>query len=403
MIGALEGSVVTCAIGDVVDKVSSWDPQRASGNSVFHYVDLSAVDQKAKTIIAPQRVRCSDAPSRARQVLRAGDIVVSTVRPNLNSVAQVPPALDGATASTGFCVLRPRGGEVDGGYLFHWVKSPTFVAEMVRLATGASYPAVSDRIVRESRFPLLPLDEQRRIAEVLDRAEALRAKRRAVLRKLDTLTPAIFVELFGDPVTNPKGWPETTTLGDVAEIASGITKGRKLNGKATRLVSYLAVANVQDKALDLSVIKSIEATEEEIERYRLEPDDLLLTEGGDPDKLGRGTLWNEELSECLHQNHIFRVRLQSKQFEPLFLNWLVGSERGKRYFLRSAKQTTGIASINMAQLRRCPLLMPPLDLQREFARRVASVENLKTVHRASLAELDALFAALQHRAFRGEL
>jgi type I restriction enzyme S subunit len=87
----------------------------------------------------------------------------------------------------------------------------------------------------------------------------------------------------------------------------------------------------------------------------------------------------------------------------VFLNWLVGSSRGKRYFLRSAKQTTGIASINMTQLRGFPLLVPPIGLQEEFSRRVGAVEGLKTQSRNSLAEIEALFSSLQHRAFRGEL
>jgi type I restriction enzyme S subunit len=325
------------------------------------------------------------------------------VRPNLNGVARVPEELDRATASTGFCVLRARSAVLDGGYLFHWVKSSAFVGDMARKATGASYPAVSDRIIFESRLPLPPLAEQRRIAEMLDRSETLRAKRRASLAQLDLLTQAIFLDLFGDSGANPKGWPETKSLGEVADIVSGVTKGRNLQGKSTREVPYLAVINVQDRSLNLSVIKTIEATEAEIQQFKLLPNDLLLTEGGDPDKLGRGTLWNGELPECIHQNHVFRVRLTTTELHPLFLNWLVGSQRGKRYFLRSAKQTIGIASINMTQLRSFPLLLPPLDLQLEFARRIAAVERLKAGEDASRAELDALFAVLQYRAFKGEL
>jgi type I restriction enzyme, S subunit len=247
------------------------------------------------------------------------------------------------------------------------------------------------------------LDEQRRIAEVLDRAEALRAKRRGVLAMVDNLTQALFLDLFGDPTTNPNGWPDTETLGGVAEIVSGVTKGRSVAGKSTRIVPYLAVVNVQDRALDLSVVKTIDATEDEIQRYRLKQSDLLLTEGGDPDKLGRGTLWHGELPECIHQNHVFRVRLTTETLDPVFLNWLIGSQRGKRCFLRSAKQTTGIASINMTQLRGFPLLLPPLRLQHEFARSVAAVEKLRTAHQASLRQLNALFASLQYRAFKGEL
>jgi type I restriction enzyme S subunit len=209
--------------------------------------------------------------------------------------------------------------------------------------------------------------------------------------------------MFGDPATNPKGWCEDTRLGDVAEIVSGVTKGRRLNGEKAREVPYLAVVNVQDRALNLSTLKSIEATEAEIDRYRLMRGDLLLTEGGDPDKLGRGTLWNDELPECIHQNHIFRVRLTTNRLHPLFLNWLVSSQRGKNCFLRSAKQTTGIASINMTQLRGFPLLIPPTEIQQAFAARATDVSRLRASAAESGASMDDLFVTLQHRAFRGEL
>ena len=393
----------TAKLGDLIQPAQTWNPLRSDAERVFDYIDLSAVDQDQKLITEARQISCAEAPSRARQIVQHGDVLVSTVRPNLNGVARVTKSLDGATASTGFCVLRAKASELDGSYLFHWVKSPVFVADMVKKATGASYPAVSDRIIFESPIPLPPLPRQRRIAEVLDKAEALRAKRRAALAQLDSLTQSLFLDLFGDPVANSKGWVDSKMLGDVADIVSGITKGRKVNGEAVREVPYLAVVNVQDKSLNLKSLKMIEATEREVDRYKLIENDLLLTEGGDPDKLGRGTLWNNELPECIHQNHIFRVRLTSLDIDPLFLNWLVGSQRGKKYFLRSAKQTTGIASINMTQLRGFPLLIPPLALQREFARRVAAVEKLKTAQRAALTELDALFASLQHRAFRGEL
>lgn len=257
--------------------------------------------------------------------------------------------------------------------------------------------------IRRIGFRLPSLPEQRRIADVLDRAEALRAKRRAALAELDALDESVFRNLIGDPVENPKNWDSSVVLGDVADIVSGITKGRKITGCETREIEYLAVANVQDRALALDTVKRIEATESEIRRYRLQKGDLLLTEGGDPDKLGRGTLWNDELPECIHQNHIFRVRLTNDRLHPLFVSRLVASQRGKRYFLRAAKQTTGIASINMTQLRDFPLLIPPQSVQQQFAKQIAVVEKLKETHRASLAELDSLFASLQHRAFRGEL
>jgi len=390
-------------IGDLIKTTKTWNPLRAGSDETFQYIDLSAVDQDKKEIVGIREVACCEAPSRARQLVETNDVLVSTVRPNLNGVAKITADLSDATASTGFCVLRPITNVLDSNYLFHWVKSPQFVSDMVKKATGASYPAVSVRIVLASSIPYPPIPEQCRIAAILDEADALREKRREALAQLDSFTQSIFIEMFGDPVTNSKAWPESTTLGEVAQIVSGITKGRNLNGKTARTIPYLAVANVQDKALNLSTVKEIDATEDEIQRYLLKKNDLLLTEGGDPDKLGRGTLWNDELLECIHQNHIFRVRLITENITPLFLNWLVGSQRGKKYFLRSAKQTTGIASINVTQLRGFPLLLPPMELQQDFIRVAGVIESQQIIQRRALSELDALFASLQHRAFRGEL
>jgi type I restriction enzyme S subunit len=286
-------------------------------------------------------------------------------------------------------------------YLYWALRSINLTGNTNRAVLGQT---LNKAKLQRVQVPLPPINEQRRIGEVLDRADELRAKRRKALAHLDDLTQSIFLDMLGDPIHNPFDWDSQRTLADVAEISSGITKGRRLGAKPTRSVPYLAVANVQDKKLDLSTVKQIEATESEIDRYRLERDDLLLTEGGDPDKLGRGSLWNEELPEVIHQNHIFRVRInKGADIEPVYLNWLISSQRGKSYFLRSAKQTTGIASINMAQLRKFPLLLPPLKMQQEFTLRVRAVEELKAKYRASLAELDALFASLQDRAFRGLL
>jgi type I restriction enzyme S subunit len=389
-------------IGELVDKCRTWNPKASDAGS-FNYIDLSSVDKDNKSIASVESHQCSEAPSRARQLVETGDVLVATVRPNLNGVALIDDTHHGMTASTGYCVLRPKKEKIDSRFLFHWVKTDAFVQKMIDVATGANYPAVSDAKVRASSLPLPPLAEQKRIARILDAADALRAKRRESLAQLDTLLQSTFLDMFGDPVTNPMGWSDSLRLGEVADIVSGLAKGRKLADQVTREVPYLAVVNVQDRNLVLTPLKRINATENEIRRYRLQNNDLLMTEGGDRDKLGRGTLWHNEIDECIHQNHVFRVRLHDDRLQPVFLNWLVGSARGKRYFLRQAKQTTGIASINLTQLRNFPLLIAPLDLQRRFATIVESIEQQKARQRAHLAELDTLFASLQQRAFNGEL
>lgn len=326
-------------------------------------------------------------------------ILYGKLRPYLAKIAK--PDFEGVCSTDILPVLPSE--TVDKGYLLHFLRQPAIVEMANSRAEGANLPRLSPKALAQFEIPLPPLEEQKRIAAILDQADSLRRLRQRSLDRLNTLSQAIFYEMFGDVRTNSMGWPDNAVLGDLADIVSGITKGRKFGNEPVREIPYLAVANVQDKHLKLDAVKAIEATEKEIERFKLQKNDLLLTEGGDPDKLGRGTLWDNELEEAIHQNHVFRVRITDSRILPVFLNWLVGSQRGKSYFLNAAKQTTGIASINMGQLRRFPMLLPPVELQAQFSARIADLAKiLKTVSSAKDTE-DNLFASLQHRAFRGEL
>ncbi len=196
---------------------------------------------------------------------------------------------------------------------------------------------------------------------------------------------------------SPSDWP-VVPLGEVAHIVSGLTLGRPLREKVTRKVPYLRVANVKDGRLDLSDVYEIDATEDEIEKCRLRHGDLLLTEGGDSDKLGRGTFWQEQIPECIHQNHIFRVRLPAERFCHEFVSLQFGSPYGKAYFFAHAKQTTGIATINRGVLNRFPLLSPPLTEQRQIAQRLreqlAAVAQARAAVQAQTETLDTLIHAV---------
>jgi type I restriction enzyme S subunit len=313
----------------------------------------------------------------------------------------VPDDFDGAVGSTGFTVLRANPRRLLPRYLFHWVRTPMFVADMVKKATGASYPAVSDRIVLDSEVPAPPLAQQRRIADILDKADAIRRKRKEAIALTEELLRSAFLEMFGDPVTNPKGWP-VKPLGELADAASGVTKGKRYDGQTMVTLPYMRVANVQDGHLVLDEIKTITVSEEDGRRYQLRVGDVLLTEGGDPDKLGRGTVWRGEIANCIHQNHIFRVR-PSSEVRSEYLSAMIGSERGKRYFLRAAKQTTGIATINMTQLKAFPVLLPPVALQAEYGAFIERAAAARGTFQRRGDMVDDLFNSLVARAFSGEL
>ena len=187
---------------------------------------------------------------------------------------------------------------------------------------------------------------------------------------------------------------------------SGVTLGRKLRGGGTRAVPYLRVANVKDGYLDLTNVYQLEATDAEIEKCRLEFGDLLLTEGGDPDKLGRGTFWGEQISECIHQNHIFRVRFDLKDFSPEFIAAQIGSPYGKAYFLVHAKQTTGIATINQKVLAGFPLMVPPFTEQRRITailkEQMAGVDRIRQALDGQFQAVDKLSVSMMGQAFAGQ-
>jgi type I restriction enzyme S subunit len=166
----------------------------------------------------------------------------------------------------------------------------------------------------------------------------------------------------------PDKWKKLP-LDHVAHVQTGLAKGKK-DIKNSQTLPYLRVANVQDGYFDLSLIKSIEVEESNIDRYLLKQGDVLLTEGGDFDKLGRGAIWQGEINPCLHQNHIFVVRTKDELLMPEFLSLLTGSAYGKAYFLKCSKQSTNLASINSTQLKEFPVLLPPLTEQKKIVEAV---------------------------------
>ncbi len=163
----------------------------------------------------------------------------------------------------------------------------------------------------------------------------------------------------------PAGW-DLVPLSEVATVQTGFAKGKVVNGEALEL-PYLRVANVQDGHLDLEVIKTVTVSPKDAARFSLQPGDVLFTEGGDFDKLGRGTVWRGEIPNCLHQNHVFAVRPSPSKLLPEFLAALASSAHGRRYFQLSSKQSTNLASINSTQLKEFPVPLPSLPEQRKIA------------------------------------
>ncbi|MEV0671292.1 restriction endonuclease subunit S [Mycobacterium sp. NPDC050441] len=380
-------------LGDVVAVRSSLVDPREDKYSVLPHIAPDTIERGTGRLFPYKTIGESGVQS-GKYRFEAGDVLYSKIRPNLNKVALVN--FEGL-CSADMYALEVDSMKTSAAFLQHLLRSPLFVNYATNLSSRANIPKLNRVQLLRFPFDLPPLGEQRRIAEILDRADALREMRNEVVAQFENLAEAVFNSAFGTELRNP-----TTTLGEVADIASGITKGRK-TAEPTRLTPYLAVANVQAGHLNLGQVKEIEATDREIERYALAAGDIVLTEGGDPDKLGRGTVWREELPLCLHQNHIFRVRMRDDQLRPDYLSAYLASNPAKSYFLRSAKQTTGIASINMSQLRGTPIYVPSQSEQERYSTGINEIRSLQRTAVSKAASLDELFASLQSRAFASQL
>ena len=337
-----------------------------------------------------------------------GDVLYGKLRPYLDKAVLAEGA---GVCTTELLVLRAQEC-VDSRFLAAILHSPRFVEHAVAGTTGVQHPRTSWAHVREFEAPALSFGEQRQVADVLwlvheaiRRSETLleegQGLKRAAMRTLFTrgLRSEARKETEIGPM--PEEW-EVVPLENCAVVQTGAAKGRKFGSAEVVQVPYLRVANVQDGYLDLEEVKTISIRRSELDRYSLQSGDVLMTEGGDFDKLGRGFIWQGQLKPCVHQNHVFAVRTDRSRLLPDFFTYEAQSEYGKAYFLKVAHKTTNLASINSTKLKAFPVLIPTLGEQREIVAVLDAIDRKIDLHRRKRAVLEELFKALLHNLMTGQ-
>jgi type I restriction enzyme S subunit len=288
-------------------------------------------------------------------------------------------------------LLRPDTKEIDArflGWVLYRVNRTGRVVRLEQQTTQMRNLHLRDYLTMP--LPVPPPDEQAAIARILDAVDTALERTRAAAGRARELDHALLHQLLESGLTpimgpgqgRPRYW-KMRRVDEVADVGSGVTLGKDVSGFKSVELPYLRVANVQDGHLDLSTIKTVRVRLDEVENYRLEVGDVLMTEGGDIDKLGRGTIWEGQIPDCLHQNHIFRIRPNRELLEPAYYALVVESDIAKRYFNRVAKRTTNLASTNKTQVSAFRFPVPPT---------VAEQQEIVGVMKASKATIAALVA-----------
>jgi len=348
-------------------------------------VDKGQLSLKDVTFVDPP----DDAEAR-RTAVQAGDVLLS-ITADLGRSCVIPEGLGRAYVNQHLAILRTEG--LNPRFLSHYLVSPGGLAQIQSLNKHVVKAGLNFNDIRSLEIPVLPLPEQRRIADILDRAETLRAKRRSALAQLDELTRAIFVDMFGDPVTNPNEWP-VVSLSSLGKLDRGVSKHRPRNAPELLGGPYPLI-QTGDIANSDGYIRSFRTTYSELglRQSRLWPAGTLCI----------------TIAANIAETAILKM---PACFPDSVVGFLAEEAHSTEYirfwfgFIRQSleEQAPEVAqkNINLAILRELKLPLPPLPLQQEFARRIQAIDRLKSLHRQSLAELDALFQCLQHRAFRGE-
>ena len=286
-------------------------------------------------------------------------------------------------------------------YLFYALRSPAARHHIESRATGTSGSMrnISQASIRATPIPLPPLPEQRRIAAILDAADALRRKRREALGLLDELLRSAFLEMFGDPVTIPTAW-ETVPMGTLV-VDSQYGTPAKANTDGVGLPVLRMNNLTYDGRWDLTDLKWVEIASRELDKYTVRPGDLLFNRTNSPELVGKTGVWHLD-EEYAFAGYLIRIRLDESWVLPDYVSGYLNSVHGKHYLLSKAKASNNMSNFSASLFREIPLLLPPLELQRRYRDRVATICEERSRHSRAGTSTDSLFSSLLHLAFTGK-
>lgn len=415
---------------EVVDaRPSNVDKKSQEGERAVrlcNYVDVYKND------LITEAIEFMDATASDSQIeqfgIQAGDVIItkdSEAWDDIAVPAYVPKTIKNLVCGYHLTLIRPEAGVLDGAYLARCIQAEGIADQFRVMANGITRFGIGTQGIRCAAVPVPPLSEQRAIAAFLDREtariDALVVKKKRLIELLEEKRRAIISQavtkgLQHEEASRPSKlfWLESfpgnwtmTRLKYVAEIQTGLTLGKNYGDRRLVERPYLRVANVQDGYLDLAEITNVSVPADDVDRHELQAGDVLMTEGGDFDKLGRGFVWEDQIPGCLHQNHVFAVRPKQDFLLPHYLAALMTSAHGKTYFTYTSQQSTNLASTNSTKLGNFPIPLPSVERQKSILQSIAERSGtinkcVKRIH-CGISSLTEYRSALISAAVTGQI
>jgi type I restriction enzyme S subunit len=385
------GEIAEHRLGKMLDKAKNTGiPRRYLRNPNVRWFDVDLSD--LKEILVEER-------DIHKYELQTGDVVICE-----GGEAGRAALWEGQAGDIIFqkAIHRVRvGPKLDARFLIHRLMFDYFNGGLEDYYTGATIKHFTGQDLARYEIPLPPLDEQRRIAAILDKADALLRKQRAAEQLVSELAGEIFISMFGTCKPGATSWP-TSKVSEAGRIQLGRQRAPKYQtGKFKK--PYVRVANVYEDRIDTTDILSMDFNERDFRDYRLEYGDILLNEGQSTELVGRPAMWRSEIEDCCFQNTLIRFQVDVEQVIPefalgLFLQYFRTGE-----FSKISSKTSSVAHLGAGRFGLMPFPIPPLNLQKDFAKRLETVKKLKEIHRTEASLITSLFSSLQSRAFSGRL
>jgi type I restriction enzyme, S subunit len=388
---------ITIELGEVMaTKSGSVEPSKFS-QEAFDLYSIPAFDRGEPEIAIGAEI------GSAKQIVEPGDVLLSKIVPHIRRSWVVGPDRGRRLIASGEWIVF-RSARVHPPYLRHVLIGDPFHAQFMRTVSGVGGSLLRARpsYVASIRVPFPSLPEQRRIAEILDKADALRAKRRTALAQLDTLTQSIFLDMFGDPATNPKMWPRRP-LGELIAVGpqNGVYKPAEEYGTGTRILRIDAFYD--GVVTDLNSLKRVRLSAPEQTLYALREGEIVINRVNSREYLGKSALIPPLSETTVFESNMMRFGVARDSLEPVYLIQYLQTGFVRAHINKSAKDAVNQSSINQQDVKAIPIVVPPMAAQQLFSQRLSANQRLKGAQGISAAELDSLFASLQDRAFQGEL